>query len=285
MRQVLFSVCLLTVILLIGCNESNETTEPREEKITPVEVASIETGDFVVEKTVYGQTAAKKQVPVMLQEPGEISSIKIKNGDQVNKEDALATVKTPIGEQTIRATTNGTVARLQATEGSMQTNEEPLLLLVDTETLLIHYAVTANTRDLLKLDQTMNVYIEGEKYKATVTSVDTVPNETGQFAVELEMDNKEHDVLPGMPAKLLLADKKVKDTKIIPTEAVRTEGDEPFVFVVRNGHVEKVSVEVKETQSDQSAIEAELKKADQVVVNGHFTLTDQDKVEVIKEGK
>lgn len=285
MRKIIISVCLGLILLLTACSEDDDDKSAEQEDATPtpVEVAEVETGDFVVEKTVYGETAPKKQMPVMLDQPSEVKTLKVKNGDTVEKDDHLATVKSPMGDQTIRANTAGVVAQLKAKEGSFQSNEEPLLIIADLDTMLIHYAVTSDARELFKLDEEMTVHMDKETYKARVTSIDSLPNETGQYTIELELDNEDSKVLAGVPAKVILAEKKVKQTKIVPTEAILTEGDEQFVFIVKDDSVERVIVEVEETQSEKSAVKAGLEKDDQVVVKGHFTLTDQAKVDIQKE--
>src|SRR5699024_5161663 len=268
MRKFIFLVCFGLILVLAACGEEEKETEDENTTPTPVEVEAVETGDFVVEKTGYGQTTPSKQMPVMLEQPGEVKTLNVKNGDTVNKDDNLASIKKLMGNDMKKALMNGVEAQLQVKEGSFQLNENHLLMIVDLDKLNINYAVTANARDLFTIDKEMTVYIDEESYKATVTSIDTVPNETGQYAVQLELDNEDEDILPGVPAEVLLAEKKVKDTKIVPTEAVITEGDEQFVFIVRDDHVERIIVDVKETQSETTAVEAELKKDDQVVVNG-----------------
>lgn len=285
MRKIIFSVCLGLILILAACSNGEETDDSTEAAPTPVEVAKVKAGDFSIEKTLYGETAPEKQMPVMLEQPSEVKTVHVKNGDKVNKDDKLVTIKTPAGDQSVKASTDGVVGQLTAKAGSFQSNEDPILVIADLDTLTIHYMVTANARALFKVDDKLDVEINDETYEATVTSIDTLPNETGQYAVELEFENPDNEVLAGEPAKVMLAESKVKKTKIIPTEAVLTEGDEQFIFIVRDDHVERVVVEVQETQSDKSAVKADIKKDDQVVVNGHFTLTDQAKVDVQKEDK
>lgn len=287
MRQIIFIMSVGFIFLLVACSDTDEPKGQTEAIPTPVEVSDVETGDFVVGKTIYGKTAPSKQLPVILDQPGEITTLNVKNGDQVNEGDHLATVKTPVGEQSIYATADGDIAQLTTKEGGFQSNEDPLLLVVDVDPMLVHYAVTAKVRELFTADEEMEIEIDIAEttYEATVTSIDSMPNEAGQYAVELQITNEDQDILPGMPAKLTIEDQRVKDTIILPTEAVLTEEDEQFVFVLRDDHVEKVIVDVQETQSDQTAVEAELAEDDQVVVNGHVTLTDQDKVTVKKAGK
>lgn len=284
MRKLVFVICFGVLFILAACGEDEETEEVEDAEPTPVEVGKVEKGDFNIKKTMYGNTTPKKQQPVTLEQPGEVTTLKVKNGDKVKKNDHLATVKTPTGDIKVEATTDGTIAQLSVSEGSMASNEDPLLIIADLDTLMIQYQVTAKARDLFKEDKELSVTIDGEKYKAKVTSIDAMPGESGQYAVELELDNKDEDVLVGEPAQVSVTEKKVKKTKIVPTEAIITEGDEKFVYVVHDDEVERVFVEVEETQTKESAVKAdELKADDEVVVNGHFTLTEDAKVTVQKE--
>jgi len=286
MRRAFFSIIMFSIfIFVVACSDTKDTTEKNEEIITPVEVASVETGDFVVGKTMYGHISPIKQTPVMVQQPGEIRTLKVENGDEVKKDKHLATIRTPMGNQTIYAPTEGEIAHLNVQEGAFQSNEEPLAMIVDLDTLKISFTVSSTTREQFKKDDKIKVFIDEKEYEATVLPVDTLPNETGQFLVEAKIENKEHDILPGMTGQIAVTDKKVKDTIIVPTEAIMTENEQDFIFLVQDDVAKIVNVEIVETQTDKTAIKAELKKGDQIIVNGQFTLSDGSKVEVVKEGK
>jgi|SRR5690625_3534546 len=286
MRKVFFLIFMITQLFFISaCSEEGESKANNEEIVTPVETESVETGDFVVEKSIYGQISPIKQTPVLVQQPGEVTSLKVENGDEVKKNDHLATIQTGMGSEAIYAPTDGEIAQIHVQEKSFQSNEEPLALIVELEKLQANFAVTPSTRKQFKQDEEMTVFVDDKKYQATVMAMDSMPNETGQFPISMEIDNEERDILPGKTAKLIISDKRVKDTIIVPTEAVITESDESFVFIVSDNTAKKVVVDLKETQSDKVAVEAELEKDDQVIVNGQVTLSDGSKVEVVKEGK
>lgn len=286
MRKLFLSILILVVMALItACNTKDEETESKEEIITPVETEEVITGDFAVDQTMYGNVSPLKQTPVLLEQPGEVRTLKVENGDNVKKDDHIATIKTPMGNKSIYAPTDGVVANLNVQEDAFQSNEEPLMVIVNLEELKATFNVTSATRNKFKKDKKVNIHIEDKKYEAKVLPIDTLPNESGQFVIEAKLDNKDEDILPGMNVKLILSDKRVKDTLIIPTEAIMTEVEESFVFIVSDNKAKKVMVEIKETQSDITAIDADdLNKGDQVVVKGQFTLKDESKVEVVKEG-
>src|SRR5699024_4684445 len=137
MRKLVFIACFGLILILAACGEEEDVEEEAEDvDPTPVEVEKVKTGDFKIKKTIYGNTSPKKQQPIMLEQPGELKTLKVKNGDSVNKDDHLATVKAGPEEVNINAPTDGTIAQLQTSEGSMTSNEEPLLVVADLDTLL-----------------------------------------------------------------------------------------------------------------------------------------------------
>ena len=45
-----------------------------------------------------------------------------------------------------------------------------------------------------------------------------MPNETGQYSIVVEIDNEERNIAPGKAAKLIVPEKRMKDTIIVPTD-------------------------------------------------------------------
>src|SRR5699024_1810642 len=119
--------------------------------------------------------------------------------------------------------------------------------------------------------------------EGVILAVDTMPNESGQYPIDVEIDNEEGTILPGMTVSLQMKEVKVEDTIIVPTEAVLTESDEQFVYIREEDQAKRTPVEVQETQSDKTAVEGDLEKGDQVITSGQHTLTDGSTIEV-KEG-
>src|SRR5699024_12523416 len=96
-------------------------------------------------------------------------------------------------------------------------------------------------------------------------------------------DNEE-DELDGSCAELEIKETREKDTLIVPTDEIVSETDEDFVYIADDDKAKKVDVEIIEPQTDQSAVDGDLEKDDDVIVKGQFTLTDEAEIE-IKEGE
>lgn len=278
-----FLLAITAVISLAACSDGNENEEVVEQ-VTSVETDKVKKGDFTVDTSMYGRISPMTQMPVMIQTSGEVKTLNVKNGDKISKDKNVATIKTAAGDQTVKAPKAGTVAQLNVQEGAFQSNEEPFLMIVDLDKVKISFQVATNAKKQFKTDKNIDVYVDDKKYKAKVLPVDSLPGESGQFTIEAEIDNKDEKLSPGMTGKVLITDKKVKDTLIVPTAAIMSEYEEDFVYIVKDGKAKKVAVEVVETQTENSAVKGELKKDDEVITSGNFTLTDDSQVEVVKDG-
>lgn len=278
----------IATILLIGlfsaCNDDEAEDENKEDIVIPVETVEAKEGDLVIEKSLYGRTAPAKMTPVMVQIAGEMDVLEVENGDEVEKDDLIAKLKTPAGIQNVTASSTGEIVQLEADEGDLIPDSDPLAMIADMEKMNVNTAVTSNVRSLLKKEDKMKSTINDEEYEAEITSIGTIPDETGLYPIEASIENKDKTILPGMIVKLTIPEKRIKEAIILPTEAVIEENEGTYIYIVEDGEVTKVEINIKVTQSDQSAIEGEVNEGDQIVVNGQLTLSDGSKVSVVKEG-
>lgn len=282
-KGLLISALFLTV--LVACQENEEDQESaKEDMIVPVEVTKAEEGDLTVEKSIYGRMAPFSSTPVMPNNPGEVDELKVQNGDKVEKDDHMATISSPAGKQNIYASKAGEIANLEVEEGSITPEGEPLAVILNMEKVKINFSVTSDVRTLFKKDEEVKAIVDSEAYKAKVKSVAVSPDDTGLYPVEATLENEDEDFIPGMVAVVKVPQKKVKDTIILPTEAIIEEREGSFVYLIKDDEAVETEVEIMETQSDKTAIKGDIKKGDQVVVNGGLTLSDGAKVEIVEEG-
>ncbi|TFJ92226.1 efflux RND transporter periplasmic adaptor subunit [Lentibacillus salicampi] len=283
-KFVVVAMAMMLIGILAACSQNDEDNEEQEEQVTSVETAEATTGDLVVEKSLYGRTEPGSTTPVMVQSPGEVAALEVENGDMVEEDDHLTTVKTSAGNQTIYASADGEIAQLTTEEGGMASSEEPLMVIADFDTMTVNLTVAAETLDLLETGDTYPVMIDDEEYEAEMTSVSSMPDDTGLYPIEAEVSNEDDNILPGVVAAVNVPEKRVEDTILLPTEAVVTEGGETFVYAVEDNQAVKKTVTIQETQSDETAVKGDVKEGDQVVINGLLTLSDGMEVNVTEEG-
>ncbi|MYL40868.1 efflux RND transporter periplasmic adaptor subunit [Virgibacillus salexigens] len=284
MKKIGISIAAILLITLLGaCNQqADDDEQEQEEKVIPVETEEATEGDIVIEKTIYGRTAPSASTPVMVQNPGEIDSLEVQNGDQVEENDVIATIQTPAGKQNIRASKAGEIAQLSVSEGGIASTEEPLAIITDLQTIQLNFTVTSDVRGLVEREDKLNVDIDGNQYKAEVSSVGTMPDDTGLYPIEATVNNDEEDLIAGLTAKLHIPEERINSAIIVPTEAIEEANNESFVYVIKDNEAIRTVVTPKETQSDKTAIEGEVKAGDQIVINGQLSLSDGSQVNVVK---
>lgn len=283
-KMLLSATAILLLSALAACSEgdSEDTNAAIEERIVAVEVEEAATGTLTIERSVYGRTAANTTTPILIQTPGELDTLEVKNGDQVEEDDIIAKIATPMGKQNIRAPKDGEILNLTASEGDYVSNEQPFALIADLETMKLNFAVTADVRKLFSIDKKLTAIITDEEYEATITSISTMPDDTGLYPIEATVANKNKAILPGMVVELFVPEQQVKDALLVPTAAIIEGNDETYVYVIEENKAVKQVITVVETQSAQSAIEGEVQEGDELVITGQLTLSDGVQVNVVK---
>ncbi|WP_226036327.1 efflux RND transporter periplasmic adaptor subunit [Aquibacillus saliphilus] len=275
------------MLLLAACTEDDTSDKQETERVTPVEVGEVIQQDLVVEKRFYGRTMPEENTPVVSQAPGEIDSLEVAKGDQVEEEDLLATVKRADGRGTIdiEAPSSGEVSTLNAKEGGMVSNTDPFAMIVNIDTIKIQLNVTAENLSIFEDNDEATVRFDSIdlEEKAEIDYVPSVAGETGLYTVELSVDNKDKKIKPGMTAVVYLPESVVKDSLQIPTTALVEETDQAYVYKIEDDKATKVKITVIESKSDLTAIEGEISAGDTVVTSGQLTLTDGSKVDIMKE--
>lgn len=274
------------LLVVAACGEADdESTSSSEDSVTSVEIAQVSKGDLTTEQTVFGHVLPNSQTPVLPGQAGEITDLKVEPGDDVKKDEALATLKTAMGNITVKAPIAGTVGQLSLNQNDFYNGEDPFAIIFDDEKLLVQFSVTSSMRDKFKVDKTYKTTIDGKEFDTKIKRIESLPNEAGQYEITGQIENEDDDALLGAVAELSVREVLEKDTLFVPTEAIVTDSEETYMFLVEDGKAKKLVVEVLETQTDNTAIEADVKEKAEVIVNGQFLLTDGSKIDVIKEGK
>jgi len=281
-RLSVFLIILIS-IFITACTDDKKDDETIEERKVPVEVTNLVIDNFIVTKSVTGRIEPKNITPVILQMPGELAELNIKNGDSVKKDDVIAKVKTQAGTIDIKAPESGEIIDLKAKEEDLLSGEEPLALIYKGDELKMTLTVTNNVRELFETDKTYKVSIENETYDLTIESIGKMPNETGLYPITSTVKNEKDRVLPGMIGVVEVPEKRLEKVFVLPTEAIIEESEGSFVYKVENEKAVKVEVRVLETQSDLTAIEGDLTEEDDIVINGQLTLSDGVNLVIVKE--
>lgn len=280
MKKTIMWLIIAMIALLAACQEDEAETDEQEERVVAVETAEVKEEAFVIEHSVHGRATPNEITPVMLPASGELVELDVSNGDTVKKGDRIAVLSSVQGGR-INITTGGSgqVANLAASKGAMVMSGQLLASVIKTDKMQLQLAVSANERDRFAAGEKYTVVEGDKKFDATVTLIDSMPGETGLYAVEAKVENPDDEILPGTVLEMIVPETVMKEALIVPTEAVIYEDNQSFVYVIEEDTAKLREVEVKEKTSALTAVAGEIEAGDQVVISGQLTLADGDTVD------
>ena len=102
------------------------------------------------------------------------------------------------------------------------------------------------------------------------------------YDLELEVQNPDGHILPGMFARVDLTKKVFEQALVVPLYAVIARGEERVVFIEENGVAKMRNIELGMITGWQVQVTSGLRADDKVIVVGHRLLNDGQAVNVIK---
>ena len=174
-------------------------------------------------------------------------------------------------------------ALIPAATSSSAAKSAAVVTLMDFSAVRIDVAAPDTDAPFVKKDLPVKVTVDelpGRTFAGTITRFAYALDEsTKTMATEIEISNPDLALRPGMWASVEIELQKKENALLIPAEALVTEKNKNFVFVVRDGKAEKIAVQ---TGFDDGANVEILKgcvPGDAVIVAGKQLVTDGQKVQ------
>lgn len=188
-------------------------------------------------------------------------------------------------ELTLRAEISGVVANIDLKKGNKLGAGVIAFTIINNDDMQLSIGVDES--NISGIDKFSEVKVEipalSKKFTGVVSEINPVADsKTRKFGVKIKIKNEEHDIKKGMYAISDVAAGAHKGT-VVPKSAIVVSGINSYVFKIENGVAKKVQVELgDEKEKNQEISATEIKDGDMVAVEGHFLLSDGEKVIVKK---
>lgn len=198
---------------------------------------------------------------------------------------SVDSAKDRLEDKIIKATIAGEVTELNGEVGEMASNANPFVTIVAKDSVKLSVKITANQLSSFQTGDEVDVKVAGLEgtFKGNVAYVSSVSSGFGLFNVDIEIDNKDKKIRPGMVASVIVEEIKQADSLLVPAEAVIQQDGKTVVYIVKKGKAEQREVEVLQYSADLVAVVGELKEDEQVVISGQNLLEDGNKVKIMEE--
>ncbi|MCY7376677.1 MAG: efflux RND transporter periplasmic adaptor subunit [Pyrinomonadaceae bacterium] len=179
-----------------------------------------------------------------------------------NANAAVATAQTQVdaarkavGDAVIYAPISGFVAERNADLGEFAATSNKVATIVRTSVLRVRIDVPEQAIAQIKTGQEISLQTSAfpdRNFAGTVVRIAPNLNATSRvLVVEAEVENSQGLLKPGQFATVRIAQSAAKPTIMIPASAVKTEGDNNKIFVVKDGRAEERTVILGVLENDK----------------------------------
>ena len=192
---------------------------------------------------------------------------------------------------TIVAPFNGVVDRMMVVVGDRLSAGQEITTIVDLQNLRIEAAVLEHDLPLIKVGGEAvitSAALAGLAFNGRVVAVLPLVDSTTRAGRAFVRTRGNGTLRPGMYADVRLEAQRLRNRRLVPTRAIIERDGRPLVFVVKGGRAQWTYVLPGRSNGRQTEILPDsvsgvipLNAGDQVIVQGHLTLTHDAPVRVV----
>ncbi len=201
-----------------------------------------------------------------------------------SQEAEVARLRDQLSKASVVAPFKGFVVKKHVEVGQWVCEGCPVVELIELERVRVVVPVPERYISAISPGEPATVQIDalggGQREGKVVYIVPQADVAARTFPVAVEMENADHEIKSGMFARITLLAGKPRETILVPKDAVVTQGPMKSVFVVADGVVRQVPVELGIPFESDIEVRGALEPGQQVVVRGNERLRDGQPVVV-----
>lgn len=190
-------------------------------------------------------------------------------------------------EGNVTAPISGTLVSMNAVKGGYVTSSAPVAVINGSGKMEIRVSVSETLIGKLRAGDMADVSVAalGRDFTALIRSVEqTASMQTRLYTVTLDVPETVPGLLSGMFASVTFHTDPVKDAVVIPSEAILTNGEIRYVYVVEDGAARYVEITAGMTGDGVTVVTSGLEAGMELVTVGQSYLSDGAAVRVVGEG-
>jgi RND family efflux transporter MFP subunit len=178
----------------------------------------------------------------------------------------------------IKAPFDGIIALRNIDVMEMASPGVPYFQLVDLDTVKIKLSIGSEKIGLISQGTEVVIRLDarpGEIFTGVIDRVFPAADpSTGKFTVEVQVENSNLKLLPGMIAICNIVIDEYKDAIVVPLKSVLMEEDQHYVFTISEGAARRTNVQVINVDDSVAVISSGLSIQDTLVVTGQDYIED-----------
>lgn len=189
----------------------------------------------------------------------------------------------------VKSPVTGIVSAVNLEVGEMATSAQPIVSVVNSDTVKVQVNVTEDMIKFLNQDQEIKINIDSvsdESFTGRIESISPVADvKTQLYPVEIKITNKGNIIKPGMFAKVSINTDTAQDAIIVKNEAVVEKDGKSYVYVVENDAAVEKEVVVGLDTGELVEIKSGINEGESVIVKGQDYVENGTKVKIVRGEK
>ncbi|QGU95851.1 efflux RND transporter periplasmic adaptor subunit [Clostridium bovifaecis] len=194
-----------------------------------------------------------------------------------------------LNDAVITSPVDGVVYAVNVEKGEIASSAQPIATITSVDKVYVKVDVTEKLVTKLQKGNNINLEISSisdKKIPGIITLINPVANlQNNLYTIEIEVDNKDHQIKPGMFAKAQFNTDNKKDVMVINSEAVTVNNKKQIVYVEQNGKAVEKEVETGLDNGEYVEIKKGITLNEKVIVKGQDLVENGDKVKVVGGAK
>ncbi len=201
---------------------------------------------------------------------------------RLNKQKAEINLRNTV----IRAPFNGYIAELDLFQNDRVQAGKKAMKIVSLDKLFVEVAILETEINFIKKRVNAEIKIPafpGEKFIGFVKTISPIlDSESGTCRVQLEVENPNKKIKPGMFANVSITSKIYKNKLLVPRDSILPRDDRKVCFVYQQGKAKWKYVDTGlENENFIEILNDKLSEGDSLIVSGHFNLAHDALVVIV----
>jgi membrane fusion protein (multidrug efflux system) len=199
---------------------------------------------------------------------------------------ALKNAELRLERCSVKAPISGVMNRIDAEEGLYLNVQDPVGQILEIDRVKVIVGIPESdvdaVRKLTHFDLTIDA-LGGRTIRGRKLFLSKSPESFAHlYRLEIEVENREGEILPGMFARVDIIKKEVSNSISVPLYSVISQGDEQFVYVEKEGKAHVRIVETGILEGWRVQIARGIEEGDRVIVVGHRSVDEGQEVNVVR---
>jgi membrane fusion protein (multidrug efflux system) len=194
--------------------------------------------------------------------------------------------KISLNKSLIKSPLKGTVKTRFVKVGEFVRKGDQLAEILEVDRILINVNIPEQEILQINIGQKVDIVLyilENKKFEGQVKKIGLEADASNRtFPVEIEVDNRERELLPGMLARVTFTQRVDQDQIVVPRHTIMERDSGRIVYVVDNGKAFQREVSIGISQREKVQILKGLSTGEKLVVEGHTKLTDGEEINIVQ---